>query len=427
MPSDEISPLTLNKMKKLLILVPLLLCSLTYAQENKGMHFEHADSWSEIKAKAKKENKYIFLDAFTTWCGPCKYMSANIFPMEEVGTFYNANYISVKVQIDSTAGDNPEVQKWRADAKYIAKTYEIRAYPTYLFFDPSGELVHRAVGSSDAATFISKGKAALEPSKQYYTLKRQYETGKKDADFILALVNASMEAYDEDFSAKVTNEYLSTQTDLTTPKNIRLLSRSTKKSTDPGFAVFRKNMPKVDSVLGEGSAVSMLKRIALSEMVYPALSGKDAIIDWAALETKLQAAYPEFAASDVILPLKARYYQSKKNWPEFNKAVTAYLNKSGDKINNMELNNFAWTVFENCKDGACVEEALAWSKKSLSGKDAKNPMFMDTYANILYKMGKKKEAIKMQEEALLVSNNDPNIKATLDKMKAGEKTWQEEE
>ena len=54
-------------------------------------------------------------------------------------------------------------------------------------------------------------------------------------------------------------------------------------------------------------------------------------------------------------------------------------------------------------------------------------MFMDTYANILYKMGKKKEAIKMQEEALLVSNNDPNIKATLDKMKAGEKTWQEEE
>ena len=66
----------------LLIIAP----AIGYSQE-KGIHFEHALSWTEVQAKAKAEHKYIFMDCFTTWCGPCKYMSANIFPMENVGEF----------------------------------------------------------------------------------------------------------------------------------------------------------------------------------------------------------------------------------------------------------------------------------------------------------------------------------------------------
>lgn len=30
--------------------------------------FEHG-TWEEIKAKAKAENKLIFMDAYTSWCG----------------------------------------------------------------------------------------------------------------------------------------------------------------------------------------------------------------------------------------------------------------------------------------------------------------------------------------------------------------------
>ncbi|HEX8677598.1 MAG TPA: hypothetical protein VF700_10285 [Segetibacter sp.] len=95
----------------------------------------------------------------------------------------------------------------------------------------------------------------------------------------------------------------------------------------------------------------------------------------------------------------------------------------GDKVSAGELNNFAWAVFENCKDMTCVKEALEWSKKSF--KDNNNPMFIDTYANILYKLGNKEEAIKWEEKALALAKNDKAIQETLDKMKKGEKTWKE--
>ncbi len=82
-------------------------------------------------------------------------------------------------------------------------------------------------------------------------------------------------------------------------------------------------------------------------------------------------------------------------------------------------------MFENCKDMTCVKEALDWSKRSL--KDGKNPMYIDTYANILYKLGNKEEAIKWQEKAIaMVSDVDKKgYQETLDKMKKGEKTWKD--
>lgn len=51
-------------MKKSFLL--LLLLPVFYIAQQ-GIHFEHNISWKEIQAKAKAENKYIFIDAFTTW------------------------------------------------------------------------------------------------------------------------------------------------------------------------------------------------------------------------------------------------------------------------------------------------------------------------------------------------------------------------
>ena len=82
-------------MKNILL---LLLFFPVLAWSQKGMQFEHNTTWQAVKEKAKKENKYIFVDAFTTWCGPCKYMAANIFPLEEAGAFFNDKYVNVKVQ-----------------------------------------------------------------------------------------------------------------------------------------------------------------------------------------------------------------------------------------------------------------------------------------------------------------------------------------
>jgi tetratricopeptide (TPR) repeat protein len=66
----------------------------------------------------------------------------------------------------------------------------------------------------------------------------------------------------------------------------------------------------------------------------------------------------------------------------------------------------------------CVKEALEWSKRSF--KDKENHMYLDTYANILYKLGNKEEAIKWEEKAIALGGD---YNDTLEKMKKGEKTW----
>ena len=54
-------------------------------------------------------------------------------------------------------------------------------------------------------------------------------------------------------------------------------------------------------------------------------------------------------------------------------------------------------------------------------------MFIDTYANLLYKTGKKDLAVEWEQKALniLKQNNEDyaGYQETLDKMKKGEKTW----
>src|SRR5689334_16594298 len=105
-------------MKRILTGLLALFSLSTIAQETvkeTGMHFEHG-TWAEIKAKAKKENKNIFMDAYTTWCGPCKMMAKNIFPLPEAGEFFNANYINVKVQLDTTKNDDEYIKGWYRDA-----------------------------------------------------------------------------------------------------------------------------------------------------------------------------------------------------------------------------------------------------------------------------------------------------------------------
>ena len=123
-------------MKKILILIMALPF---YVMAQQGMKFEHGISWANIQAKAKAENKYIFMDAFTTWCGPCKHMAANIFPMATVGDFFNDKFINVKVQLDTTKNDNDEVKSWYAAGHDIMTKYKVQAFPTYLFFSPEGD------------------------------------------------------------------------------------------------------------------------------------------------------------------------------------------------------------------------------------------------------------------------------------------------
>ena len=94
-----------------------------------------------------------------------------------------------------------------------------------------------------------------------------------------------------------------------------------------------------------------------------------------------------------------------------------------DKISE-SLNNVAWKFFETTSDKKALNDALSWSKRSLEIYP-ENPMWMDTYANLLYKLGKNEEAVALEEEALELvgKGSKEGFKNTLQKMREGQKTW----
>ena len=124
-----------------------------------GIEFEHS-SWEEVKAKAAKENKPIFVDAYTTWCGPCKWMSKNTFPQKEVGDYMNANFVSVKMDMEKGEGIE------------FRKKYEVNVFPTLLYFSPADELIHKGVGGMDAEGLLALSKDAIDPAKQLMGLQK---------------------------------------------------------------------------------------------------------------------------------------------------------------------------------------------------------------------------------------------------------------
>jgi thioredoxin-related protein len=412
-------------MKKITLLLFLFSISFTIFSQEQGMKFEHNTTWKKVLAKAKAENKFIFIDCYTTWCGPCKMMSKNIFPLREVGEFYNKNFINIKIQLDTTKDDDKEVKSWFAAGKEISAKYDVRAYPTYLMFDPKGQIVHRAIGSSPANEFLAKGADAMNPDKQYYTLKRKYEGGNKEEIFLYKMSLAAMDVYDMKFAKTVSKEYLATQKDLFTKENLQLSSKFISSSKDPAFTLFLNNMEKADVILGKGASAKILREIILSEEVYPQIYKKGVTVpDWVGIESSLQSSYPGLA-NETFLYAKLMYAQRKGNWKDFGPAVVAYMKSYGENASDDQLNDFAWTVFENCDDMACVASAMEWSRQSFA-KD-NNHMFMDTYANLLYKTGKKKEAIewenKAKDLAIKAGADAKDYIATLEKMEKGEKTW----
>ena len=401
----------------LLMLFPIL----SFAQES-GIKFEHNLNWSQIKEKAKKENKHIFVDCFTTWCGPCKYMSNNVFPQAKVGDFFNANFINVKIQMDQTENDNEEIKTWYAEAGRFEKEYNVRAYPTFLIFDPNGLLVHRIVGGGEAEEFIAKAKEGLDPSTQYYPLLSKFKAKPDDVQTAHKLAIAAENAYDKETLKKTQIVILNSlpEQELFQKENAEMLLKSVTTSDSKFYPLIKNNIGKIDAILGKGSANNVISTVLMNELVIP-LVKENQNINLDELQQQLSKSNPEADMTDKFIRFKPQFYFSKKDWPAFRDAVNTYINTS--HVTADQLNSFAWTIFENCEDKACIESALAWSKKSL--EEDENAAYLDTYANLLYKKGNKNEAIISQEKAVAAADDDSKaeLQSNLDKMRKGEPTW----
>ncbi len=414
-------------MKKIL-LISLLIPSLLKAQE--GVKFEHTLNWQQVQAKANAEHKYIFVDCYATWCGPCRYMSRTIFPQAAVADIMNAKFINVAVQLDTTNADNGQVKSWYQTGHDFAEKYHVKFLPTYLIFDENGKIIHRFSGASQTGDdFVKRINDGLNPDKQYYVLLEKYNAGNKDPEFIRTIAHAAQEAGDLERSSELANAYLATQQNPYTKDNIQFILFFTRSSKDKGFEILLNHGALIDSVSGQNISGDIVRNIILNENVSPLIfpravsDPKDLPEpDWNKLQSDLQQKYPAYSR-EIISYAQATFYMNKGDWTNFNPAVASYIKDYGSNVSGYQLNNFAWAVFLNCDDTAYLQKALEWSQRSLA--KTQDPAFMDTYANLLYKLGRKDEALEWETKALTAArdNDKPAYEETLKKIKNGDKTW----
>jgi thiol-disulfide isomerase/thioredoxin len=133
-------------LRTILVLSVLSCASVTHASD--GIKFFQG-SWAQLLETAKKQGKLIFVDVYTDWCAPCKQMDKDVLPSREVGNKYNDLFISYKLDAE------------KGEGIAIANKYSVTAYPTYLYLDPQGYLLHRAVGFFLPAPFIAQAERAV--------------------------------------------------------------------------------------------------------------------------------------------------------------------------------------------------------------------------------------------------------------------------
>jgi thioredoxin-related protein len=125
----------------------------SYNEKREGIQFIEGD-WKKALAEAKKQNKLIFLDAYASWCGPCKLLKRNTFPDKIAGEYFNSNFINVA--IDMEKGNGPA----------LAAKYAVNAYPTLIITDADGKIIAYTQGYIKPKQLIDFGKHGISQSKK---------------------------------------------------------------------------------------------------------------------------------------------------------------------------------------------------------------------------------------------------------------------
>ena len=367
----------MNKILSLIFCVAIIFSNIL-AQE--GIEFNKGD-WDSILAQAEKEDKLVFVDAYTVWCGPCKKMARDVFPQKEVGEFFNKKFINVQMDME------------KGEGLAVAKKYNIQVYPTLLFIAGDGSLVHRAAGYKDSPEFIELGNTALDPSKRISSLRERYENGDRDPEFLKNYAAILYEAYDGSH-VPIVEAYLETQSDWNTDENLRLIFVYLNDTDSKLFDHMVENKDLYIEKFGQIEVSGRFQNLIINSISASAESSSLEQID--ALYEKV---YPE-KAKQLSAAFRLSYYRQAGDRDNFAKTAIQYYKDFPTKDPG-ELNDIAWTFYTVVEDKKQLKQAIKWAKKSV--KIDNNFYNNDTLAALYAKLGKKKKAIKAANQAIFIA------------------------
>lgn len=369
---------------KFVLTFSMLMSYLCLFSQNRSIQFE-TKTFQEIKAIAKSQNKLIFLDAYTSWCGPCKYMAKNIFTNDTVADFYNANFINAK--IDMEKGEGIE----------LAKKYQVRCYPNLLYINGDGEIVHRVGGMRKTADFIQIGQSAKEGKETFKDFSIKIKKEKNNSEFLRNYISyLASTCLPVDSLVSV---YFNIQTNETlfSPENWKMIYKYVNSYTSKEFKFFVENKDKYAQIFTKDSVDSKINDVYYSfgrSLIYSKIPKTSELENYISSLEKMSISTPKKTA----LYLRLENAQKNKDWKLFSQLLT---DSNIQLIDEKNINSIAWVVYENVEDEYTLSKTAEKMKNTLKNKtELKFFAEYDTYASLLFKLKKKSEALEAANIAI---------------------------
>lgn len=364
------------------IITSLVLWS--FSSSAQGVKFEKND-WETIKAKAKAEGKPIFVDTYASWCEPCKWMDKHVFSKAEAGQFFGNHYISYKLDIE------------KGEGLAFAKQYRVYSYPTLLYFNSEGELVHRLIGAFEAKDLIQKSKDALKPENQIYTLQKRFEGGERTPEFLKQYVEA-LRAANEQYQM-VADVFVQTVG----------LPALTESSNFEFLEAYINNNYRHRAYLYVASNRALFEKALTTERVNNYLSGALNVRCYKLVENAASKSTIKNFLQDVkrLMPERLDYFKTRidfyynSNLKKDYRLAMRYEKHCKDAKSLNALARYMLDVHSG--NTAQLTSALDWSNRAVLLEET--VYTLETKAMILLELGRNKEAWEVAKRQVALSKN----------------------
>lgn len=341
------------KMKSLITFLFACFAIQTMGQEtSKGIAFEKEGTlFRQAVEKALSTGKLIFLDCYTSWCGPCKMMANTVFPQETVGNFMNPRYVCIK--IDMEKGEGPE----------LAKKLQISAYPTFIIFNSAGQEIGRFLGGCKAEDFIGKVKKASEDNASAEMDKR-FADGERDEAFLYSYLNTLSSAYKRDQCNVVAEALLEgkAETFAGDKQLANVFMRHLTNPFCPAFVYTAKHPEALVATIGEMPVQMKLRNVwsgyarnLLTEANGTVTLDNAGMDKWLALMD--ECGVDKEVKEELRLTTLMTYNEKKQDWNAYMECVTDYGTLFD--INDLMLCKWCTPIAKNCKEEAPKKAAIA--------------------------------------------------------------------
>ncbi len=349
----------------------------------KGIQFQDLE-WSEALTRAKEENKPIFLNAMAPWSQPSKLMEEYTYSDPEVGEFFNQQFINLSIDMEAFPGSE------------LAERYQVYLYPTLLFINANGALIHRGCGTMESTALMDLGKTALDPDKRLDGQQKKYDEGNRTPAFLAEMSFTLSEAC-LDQTAWVDHFFSELdQKEWTSEAAWTMISLNVQDPYSPYFQYLMKYKDLYIINFGKDTVDQKIYDVLLSQFTQ-IYEGED--IRLFAIQALKSILHPlDFNQKDELEAMvNLQYAEEKEDWELYCKSAIQVVAQQGVE-DPLQLNEFAWKIYVFSEDEQQLKTAQGWIEPLV--KQYEDPSLIDTYASLMYKLGDAKAAIKWEKRAI---------------------------